>query len=190
MILIFGGVTVVLLGVMITLAILLLRSRKKAAPKPERTAGHEAQEFAKLAHELIRTFKRVAAESHDRLTRKASELKALLNEADRGKEELASLLEKLPSRQPQPMPSPIPERPIQAVREPEELEAEPAGNRVREREMLLGSRSSVPATAPPTKKHEEVYRLADEGLELEEIAQRTKIGKGEVGLILNLREKG
>lgn len=37
--------------------------------------------------------------------------------------------------------------------------------------------------------HNQIYRLSDEGLSIDEIAQRTKLGKGEVRLILGLRKK-
>ncbi|MEW6095467.1 MAG: hypothetical protein AB1567_02920 [bacterium] len=37
--------------------------------------------------------------------------------------------------------------------------------------------------------HNQIYKLSDEGLSIDEIAQRTKLGKGEVRLILGLRKK-
>ncbi|MDI6736810.1 MAG: hypothetical protein QME42_11585 [bacterium] len=37
--------------------------------------------------------------------------------------------------------------------------------------------------------HSQIYKLSDEGLSIDEIAQRTKLGKGEVRLILGLRKK-
>lgn len=37
--------------------------------------------------------------------------------------------------------------------------------------------------------HNQIYKLSDEGLSIDEIAQRTKLGKGEVRLILGLRKR-
>jgi len=37
--------------------------------------------------------------------------------------------------------------------------------------------------------HNQIYKFSDEGLSIDEIAQRTKLGKGEVRLILGLRKK-
>ncbi len=37
--------------------------------------------------------------------------------------------------------------------------------------------------------HNQIYKLSDEGLSIDEIAQQTKLGKGEVRLILGLRKK-
>jgi len=186
-------VTVILLVVIISLAAMLLRSKKKPPVKPERDYQNEGEQFAMLAQELIRTFKRVASENNKRLTKKANELQALLNEADRRKADLTCLLEKLPSEaSPIAVSSPLEMSANGAeIEEPSEIRAEPVAKRVHsEREMLLGSPPAVPQNPPPTRRRDEVYRLADEGMEVEEIAQRTRMGKGEIGLILNLREKG
>lgn len=52
---------------------------------------------------------------------------------------------------------------------------------------------AAPPSAPPAPepveeaRHAPVYRLAEEGLSVREIAQRTGLGQGEVELLLNLR---
>lgn len=51
------------------------------------------------------------------------------------------------------------------------------------------SKESHQPHTPVVEKHIAVYDLADSGLDVYEIARRTKIGAGEIELILNLRKK-
>jgi prefoldin subunit 5 len=58
---------------------------------------------------------------------------------------------------------------------------------------MIKTEEAKPATAKDKRAreilHNQIYKLSDEGLSIDEIAQRTKLGKGEVRLILGLRKK-
>ena len=44
--------------------------------------------------------------------------------------------------------------------------------------------------APPVGRYRKIYQMQDEGLPIDEIARSMSMGKGEIQLILSLREKG
>lgn len=58
---------------------------------------------------------------------------------------------------------------------------------------MVKAEETKPITAKDKKTreilHNQIYKLSDEGLSIDEIAQQTKLGKGEVRLILGLRKK-
>lgn len=45
------------------------------------------------------------------------------------------------------------------------------------------------AAPPPSNRYEQIYQMADEEFPVDEIARRMQMGKGEIQLILSLREK-
>jgi hypothetical protein len=45
------------------------------------------------------------------------------------------------------------------------------------------------APPPPPNRYQQIYRMADEGFRLDDIARHVQMGKGEIQLILSLRKK-
>lgn len=57
-----------------------------------------------------------------------------------------------------------------------------------ESDLQLTVEDEDPPLAPPSR-YQQIYRLADDGCSLDEIARHVRMGKGEIQLILSLRKK-
>ena len=108
------------------------------------------------------------------LDSKMSALQALIAEADRAAARLEAAMAE---------PSDAPQRPDELRRQPGDQAA-----------ALKSPQAEAPPSASPARssvrhRHEEVYTLADYGLDAAEIAGRTGSPIGEIELILGLRDK-
>jgi len=121
----------------------------------------------------------------DTLEKKTRELKELIEQAE---QTIASLAARVSTF-----------TPPQAESEPEETDeadAPEVGTGRAERAALFGSVTTVPPARTPLpgsrlsseEKQRLIYEYADAGMDIHEIAREMKIGKGEVKLVLSLRQ--
>lgn len=169
----------IITGVLLLIAAAYLGRRRKVDPNPRAPAqpqpGLSPENTQKLQTSLIELLRELHALSNDMtvdLEEKLSELKEVLQEADKKLEEASNAeIEEEPAAAPAPAPQ------DETAESPE------------------GSDSEFPETAaddiasPPTGRYGEIYRMTDEGLPIDEIARRMNMGKGEIQLILSLREE-
>lgn len=107
------------------------------------------------------------------LEKKLAELKEVLQLADKKLEKMSKAgMKKKPARKPAPE---------QSAEEETGARAPASQPRPTEEEK--------PTPASLTGRYGEIYQMEDQGLPIEEIARQMQMGKGEIQLILSLREK-
>ncbi len=194
-------------GALLLIVSALLGRRKGAEPEspappmpaPDVSPEGAVELKASLA-ELLRDLQELNDDMTADLEDKLAELKEALEEADNKLEEMSAAgigqnPPEEPSEEPSQKPSDAtrPEPPARTAAAPEprwpsesEESQEPQDSQEplepREREESI-------AMSSPTGRYGEIYRLEDGGLPVEEIARRMNMGKGEIQLILSLREK-
>lgn len=184
-------------GALLIIVSALLGRRKGAEPEspappmpaPDVSPEGAVELKASLA-ELLRDLQELNDDMTADLEDKLAELKEALEEADNKLEEMAAAgigqnPPEEPSEEPSQEPSggtgPEPRWPSESEESQEPQESrEPLEPREQEEDMPMPS---------PTGRYGEIYRLEDGGLPVEEIARRMNMGKGEIQLILSLREK-
>jgi hypothetical protein len=67
---------------------------------------------------------------------------------------------------------------------------EVSGPKVSRSEEEIETVAEAEPVAPPVGRYRKIYQMQDEGLPIDEIARQMSMGKGEIQLILSLREKG
>ncbi len=139
------------------------------APHPAEalTPPHEAVRWQVEMHELAR-------EVSARLDNKVRILEHLIQDADRAAARLESALDQV---RPHTEPAAAP----RAAAARGALETNPAA--------ASTSQTSRSEKAPETRRHEEIYTLADYGHAPAEIARRLNLPQGEIELILSLRKE-
>jgi TolA-binding protein len=153
------------------------REKIEAEPGSVQTApALSAENAAKLQVSLTELLNEIQTLSRDvtlDLEGKLSELKELLQLADKKREELSS----------------------EEV-EDMEIREKPAERQAYETDSLDTSNPELQITveddeAPPLppNRYQQIYQLADQGYSLDEIARAVEMGKGEIQLILSLRKK-
>lgn len=184
-------------GALLIIVSALLGRRKGAEPEspapPMPAPGvspEGAVELKASLAELLRDLQELNDDMTADLEDKLAELKEALEEADNKLEEMAAAgigqnPPEEPSEEPSQEPSggtgPEPRWPSESEESQEPQESrEPLEPREQEENIPMPS---------PTGRYGEIYRLEDGGLDVEEIARRMNMGKGEIQLILSLREK-
>jgi hypothetical protein len=166
-------------GILLLIAAALLGRRQETEPEPREqkppqpaSSNKDAEKLQISLTELLRELHTLSNEMTVDLEEKLAELKEVLLQADNKLEEMsAATAEDKPTVEPLPESSTETD-PLDAL-----LDEEPA--EVRENNV-----------APvPTGRYREIYEMDDEGLPINEIARRMNMGKGEIQLILSLREK-
>ena len=154
------------------------REKPEATPSPaiERSSTLSPENAAQLQASLTELLNEIQTLSRDvtiDLEQKLSELKELLQLADRKREEL-----------------------ISANSEDEQMHEEPAKRRAdtinpvnTPDPELEVSVEDEDAPTMPSSRYQQIYQLADQGYSLDEIARAVQMGKGEIQLILSLRKK-
>lgn len=184
-------------GALLIIVSALLGRRKGAEPEspappmPAPDVSPEgAVELKTSLAELLRDLQELNDDMTADLEDKLAELKEALEEADNKLEEMAAAgigqnppeeLSEEPSEKPSGGTAPEPRWPSESEESQEPQESrEPLEPREQEENIPMPS---------PTGRYGEIYRLEDGGLPVEEIARRMNMGKGEIQLILSLREK-
>lgn len=161
-------------GILFLLAVARMRTDesptgKSCQPLPagsEVSAEHAAKLQASLA-ELLHELQTLSQDVTGDLEQKLSELKELLQVADRKLEELSSQEQEQEGYY------------LEKLRAEKERTARP--------ELQI---TVEDADVPPlSERYKRIYRMADEGLSIDDIARRLEMGKGEIQLILSLRKK-
>jgi hypothetical protein len=125
--------------------------------------------LTQLLHELQTLSSDMTAD----LDQKLSELKELLQLADNTLEEMS--------------PVEIEEQlPIESTVETQ-AEKEESTESFEPEHQLNAGEESMPL--PPAHRYTEIFQMEEEGLPIDEIARRMQMGKGEIQLILSLRQK-
>jgi len=167
-----------LAGVGLLVAVALLGKRQKDDREQrlpdQRQPDLSPEGSAKLQTSLMELLRELHTLSNDMtvdLDQKLTELKEVLQQADNKLEEIAS---------------------AGGEEEPAEENESPLG--IEAADPTDGYESEPPEAhdddaAAPTGRYKEIYQMEDEGLPIEEIARRLSMGKGEIQLILSLREK-
>jgi hypothetical protein len=122
--------------------------------------------------ELLRELHTLSNDMTVDLEEKLAELKEVLQQADNKLEEMSAVTTQV---------KPTVELPPESSAEPDPLDA-----------LLDEGPAEIPASnaAPvPTGRYRDIYEMDDKGLPISEIARRMNMGKGEIQLILSLREK-
>jgi hypothetical protein len=191
--------SVVMAVLVLTIALLLMRSRRYFAKPPgawdSRGGGPAARQTPAESNpadpeEMVRWevhMHEVARDLSARLDSKMSLLGHLVQEADRAAARLEAALEAVGRRNAAPAES-CPARPGSTS----EISAK-AGQAPKpshQAEALAGVVGQAPGDAKRSQRYEEIYTLADYGYPCPEIARRLNLPVGEVELILNLRAKG
>ena len=138
--------------------------------------GISHEKAVKLQTSLLQLFHELQTLGNDMtadLEEKLSELKELLHLAD-------TTIEEKPPAESEIEPSM--ESDIDELNETEEIPEPP------EMEPPLTVEENVTPT-PLTHRYSEIFQMAEEGFPIEEIARRMRMGKGEIQLILSLRQK-
>ncbi len=166
-------------ALLLALAVYFGKEQKDRIENPveEQPLAHISTEnAAKLQTSLTVLLNELHSMSRDMtvdLEQKLSELKELLQQADTKLEELslAEPTEQLPNM----------------------LKMEPEKERIDSAEAphseFQNTAEHDTAAPPSSNRYEQIYRMADEELPVDEIARRMQMGKGEIQLILSLREK-
>ena len=182
------------IGALLIVVSALLGRRHKPAPaaappppelmRPDVTPESIVELQAYLI-ELLRDLHELSSDMTADLDDRLTELKDVLEEADNKLEGLSTARagkERLLESGPEPEaatetsePEATPPRPPEPPTPPEEPEPE--------------ERAESRTAGPPTGRYREIYQMDDQELPIDEIARRMKMGKGEIQLILSLREK-
>lgn len=164
-------------ALLLVLSVYLERKhRAETTPPPPKQAafGLTADNALKLQAsltELLRELQTLGQDVAVDLEGKLGELKELLHLADKKLEELSEAEDKCAPRQS--------EQPQKDKQTPLAMKPGP--------ELQITVEDDYPPQ--PTNRYREIYRMADEGLSIDEIARRAQLGKGEIQLILSLRKK-
>ena len=160
-----------------------LRVIRRRRVRPEHVQKTAAVMDAMM--ELLEQQRTLSNEITDSLTKRAEELKELIRQADETIARLAARASTFTTPQVEPEPEDADEEPLPEV-----------GTDRAERAALFGTVRSVSPTRFPLPgsrlsaedKQRLIYEYADSGMDIHEIAREMKIGKGEVKLVLSLRQ--
>lgn len=144
-------------------------ARPPVDPSLEASAKLQSS-LAELLGELHSLSTGMTADLEEKLT----ELKEVLQLADKKLERMSEA-----DTKEKPVSEPMPEQP--------EEEATSAGPAASEPQPTA---EKDPYPSSLTGRYREIYQMDDQGLPIDEIARRMQMGKGEIQLILSLREKG
>jgi hypothetical protein len=151
---------------------------KKGGGQDRVIEGLSPEKAVRLQTSLMRLLQELQALSGDMTTdleRKLSELKKLLGSADiTNKEESTDIREE--------------EEPSVEAEMEEQVEMEPPGD-IAEISSYDSSAEDEVAPPPLSHRYSEIFQMAEDGLAIDEIARRMQMGKGEIQLILSLRQK-
>jgi hypothetical protein len=145
------------------------------SPTPQPAPGLSPENAARLQASLTELLNEIQTLSRDitfDLEQKLSELKELLQLADRKSEELSSV-----NSGGRRMREQSAERQTSVESPPDTPDPE----------LQVTVEDDAP-TLPPNR-YQQIYQLADQGFSLDEIARTVQMGKGEIQLILSLRKK-
>ena len=158
-----------------------LSKRRETGPAPPPDEGPRPDLSVENAARLETSLTQLRQELHNLsgdmtvdLEQKLAELKEMLQLADKKLEEIAAAeVEKQPADRP-------------AAEHEVKREDSPKPS---EEELQLTVEDNFAPQLPPNR-HRKIYELAEQGLPIDEIARLMQMGKGEIQLILSLREKG
>lgn len=170
--------------ILITAGVLLLmlaayfgkRQKAEAAPPKQPIPGLSADSAAKLQTSLTELVNELYTLSQDvtsDLDQKLSELKELVQLADT----------KLAEASRTDTDTQFVDRPSEERRTDME-----ASTRSPDPELQITVENEN-APPPPINRYQQIYKMADDGLPIADIARRVQMGKGEIQLILSLRKK-
>ena len=167
-------------GVLLLVFAYWLGTREKveseSGPAMQAAPGLSPENATKLQASLTELLNEIQTLSRDvtiDLEQKLSELKELLQLADKKREELSS--EKVGDMK---------KREKTAERQTNETISIDKPNP--ELEITVEDDDAPPL---PSNRYQQIYQLADQGYSLDEIARAVQMGKGEIQLILSLRKK-
>ena len=166
-------------GILLLIVSALLGRRQETEPEPHEqqppqptSSNKDAEKLQISLTELLRELHTLSNDMTVDLEEKLAELKEVLQQADNKLEEMSAVTaEDKPPVEPPPESS-TEKGPLDALLDEEPADA-PENN----------------AAPVPTGRYREIYEMDDEGLPINEIARRMNMGKGEIQLILSLREK-
>jgi hypothetical protein len=182
----------IIVGVILAGAgLIYLAARTISRRLPERSRRDRPERVDKAASvldamvSLLEQQRTLSNQITDTLEKKAQELKELIDQAEQAIAGLAARASTF--------------NPPQAESEPEETDeaaAPEVGTGRAERAALFGTVTAVPPVRTPLpgsrlsseEKQRLIYEYADAGMDIHEIAREMKIGKGEVKLVLSLRQ--
>ncbi|MEM8874440.1 MAG: hypothetical protein AAGD32_09285 [Planctomycetota bacterium] len=111
---------------------------------------------------------------------KAAKLETLIQDAEQAEQRLRAALGESGQID-------TPVQPLTADQFPEPRRQATAANGATNGDRTAMNNIELPDAKSPLARHDEVYRLADEGVSVDDIAQRTSRPRGEIDLILALR---
>ncbi len=160
-----------------------LRERSRRRDRPERV--DKAASVLDAMVSLLEQQRTLSNQITDTLEKKARELKELIEQAEQTIARLAARASTFSA--------------AQTDSEPEQTDEDAApevGTGRAERAALFGTVRTVPPVKSPLpgsklsseEKQRLIYEYADAGMDIHEIAREMKIGKGEVKLVLSLRQ--
>ena len=166
-------------GILLLIVSALLGRRQETEPKtheqppPQPASSNEDADKLQISlTELLRELHTLSNDMTVDLEEKLTELKEVLQQADNKLEEMSAA-----TAEDKPPVEPPPESSTEAGSLDALLDEEPE-------EVSENNEAPV-----PTGRYREIYEMDDEGLPINEIARRMNMGKGEIQLILSLREK-
>jgi hypothetical protein len=167
-------------GLLLLIASVLLGRRQKARPEgleqqppqPVIPTNEDAEKLQKSLTELLRELHTLSNDMTVDLEEKLAELKEMLQQADNKLEEMSAAT--------------VENRPIDDAFPEPSAETNPLDVLLDDEPVKVGENNAAPV---PTGRYREIYQMDDEGLPINEIARRMNMGKGEIQLILSLREK-
>lgn len=166
-------------GIVLLIVSALLGRRPKAEPEPlERQPPQlvptyeDAEKLQISLTELLRELHALSNDMTVDLEEKLAELKEVLQQADNKLEEMSAAT--------------VENRPIDEPLQGLSTETDPLDVLLDDEPAKVAENNTAPV---PPGRYREIYQMDDEGLPINEIARRMNMGKGEIQLILSLREK-
>jgi len=166
-------------GVFLLVVSALLGRRREPEREPPRqeppqppSSNKDTQKLQISLTELLRELHTLSNDMTVDLEEKLTELKEVLQQADNKLEEMSTVAAKGGQKS-----EPSPDLPA---------EADPLDVLLDDEAADVPNGNTAPA---PAGRYREIYAMDDEGLPINEIARRMNMGKGEIQLILSLREK-
>jgi len=164
-------------------AVRAARDRSHRSDRPERI--DKAASVLDAMVSLLEQQRTLSNQITDTLEKKAQQLKQLIDQAE---QTIATLAARVSTFSP-PRAESEPE-------ETDEVSAPEVGTGRAERAALFGTVTTAPPLGTPLpgsrlsseEKQRLIYQYADAGMDIHEIAREMKIGKGEVKLVLSLRQ--
>jgi hypothetical protein len=152
-----------------------------ATPVPSNASINHALKMQSSLNDLLSELQGLSREITDDLEQKLGQLKELLKLADNKCEALSAAVQGKGNGSEEDAREEEDTQQVEAEALEEDLERA-------ESDLQLTVEDEEPPPMPPSR-YQQIYRLADDGCSLEEIARHVRMGKGEIQLILSLRKK-